>query len=38
MLYFPTPTALTAVSNQLGGMSSYNDLYSETNVQNLYWK
>jgi peptide/nickel transport system substrate-binding protein len=38
MLYFPTPTALTAVSNQLGGMSTYNDLYSETNVQNLYWK
>lgn len=37
-LYFPTPTALTAVSKDLGGMSTYNDLYSETNVNNLYWK
>ncbi len=38
MLYFPTPTALTAVSKSLAGMKTYNDLYSETNVQNLYWK
>jgi len=37
-LYFPTPTLLTAVEKDLGGLNTFNDLYGEVNVNNLYWK
>jgi peptide/nickel transport system substrate-binding protein len=39
VLYVPTPTGLTAVSNQLGGFQqNYNVVFAETNAQDLYWK
>jgi peptide/nickel transport system substrate-binding protein len=39
VLYVPTPTGLTAVSNQVGGFQqNYDVVFAETNAQDLYWK